>query len=296
MSSNSLTLPEIELAYLEAGDPAAPLALCLHGFPDSAHGFDKLLPALAAAGWHAVAPWMRGYAPSAIPENGDYEVGTLGADAVAMIKALGNDRTCVLIGHDWGASAVYAACNLAPDLVDRALTMALMHPLGFGPQLLMNYAQQKRSFYMFLFQMQGMAEMVVSANDMAFIDNLIADWSPDWNRTETQKNQLREAIGDPQHLSAALGYYRSALQPGGGGGAQAAQRRAKATAPVATPTKLLMGTADGCIGPDAITDQSPFFTGEFTLEMIEGAGHFMLEDRTEEVVEKILDWIGTPSV
>jgi len=65
----------VEFSYLEAGPDNGPLALCLHGFPDSAHTWRYLLPALGDAGFHAVAPWMRGYAPTQIPADGRYQTG-----------------------------------------------------------------------------------------------------------------------------------------------------------------------------------------------------------------------------
>ncbi len=83
---------DVEFSYLEAGPQSGPLALCLHGFPDSAHTWRHLLPALGDAGYHAVAPWMRGYAPTAIPADGRYQTGALATDACALHDALGGDR------------------------------------------------------------------------------------------------------------------------------------------------------------------------------------------------------------
>jgi len=71
MQQRTVTAGGLELSYLENGPPDGPLALCLHGFPDTAHTWRHLLPALGAAGFHAVAPRMRGYAPSAVPADGD---------------------------------------------------------------------------------------------------------------------------------------------------------------------------------------------------------------------------------
>ena len=72
----------VEFAYLSAGadDDRRPLALCLHGFPDTAHGWRHLLPALAAAGFRAIAPFQRGYAPTQVPPDGCYQTGALGVD------------------------------------------------------------------------------------------------------------------------------------------------------------------------------------------------------------------------
>jgi pimeloyl-ACP methyl ester carboxylesterase len=100
----------IDFGVLETG--VGPLALCLHGFPDSAHTWRHLLPRLATAGFHAVAPFMRGYAPTSVAPDGCYHLGALVADAVALHQALGGDDHAVLIGHDWGAETTYGAGGL----------------------------------------------------------------------------------------------------------------------------------------------------------------------------------------
>src|SRR5262249_24742455 len=91
----------IEFHLLQPG--TRPLAPCLHGFPDTANTWRYLLPALADAGFRAVAPFMRGYAPTSIPTDGCFELGALVADAVALHDGLGADESAVLVGRDWGA-------------------------------------------------------------------------------------------------------------------------------------------------------------------------------------------------
>src|SRR5262249_58250647 len=102
----------VSFTYLEAG--RGPLALCLHGFPDNAHTYDRLLPALAAAGFRAVAPFMPGYAPTSPAPDGRYQSVLLAQDAVALIDALGGGRAFV-VGHRWGATARYRAAAPAPE-------------------------------------------------------------------------------------------------------------------------------------------------------------------------------------
>src|SRR5215469_7065010 len=89
LSTGRITANGITFAYLESGPAEAPLALCLHGFPDSAWTWQHLLPVLAEAGFHAVAPFLRGYAPTEVPADGDYRLSTLAADAVALHEILG---------------------------------------------------------------------------------------------------------------------------------------------------------------------------------------------------------------
>jgi len=110
----------IDFHYIEMG--AGPLVLCLHGFPDCAYTYRILLPVLAAAGFRAVAPFMRGYAPTGKAPDDRYESVLLGQDAVALIGALGAERAFV-VGHDWGALATYEAAIFAPERVRKIATL-----------------------------------------------------------------------------------------------------------------------------------------------------------------------------
>ena len=132
----------LQFGVLEAG--SGPLALCLHGFPDAAYTWRHLLPALAGAGFHAVAPFMRGYAPTVVPADGAYHLGALVADAVALHEVLGGDGDAVLIGHDWGAEAAYEAAAFAPDRWRRLVTLAVP-PAALDEVLFSDYEQLKRS-------------------------------------------------------------------------------------------------------------------------------------------------------
>jgi pimeloyl-ACP methyl ester carboxylesterase len=139
----------LEFGLLEAG--TGPLALCLHGFPDSAHTWRQLLPELAGAGFHAVAPFLRGYAPTEVPADGGYGIETLVGDAMALHQVLEGDGEAVLIGHDWGAEAAYATTASAPERWRRVVTLGVP-PAGLDRVLFGDYQQLKRSFYLFLFR------------------------------------------------------------------------------------------------------------------------------------------------
>src|SRR5262245_44989399 len=115
----------MRFAYFEEG--VGPLVLLLHGFPDTAHTWDEVRPALSQAGFRAVTPFMRGYFPSEIPDDGKYDMETFGRDALALIAALG-EKQAVVVGHDWGATAAYAAAILEPSRVQKLITLAVPHP------------------------------------------------------------------------------------------------------------------------------------------------------------------------
>src|SRR3954464_10861758 len=168
ITARTVATPALEFGVLEAG--TGPLALCLHGFPDSAHTWRHLLPALADAGYRAVAPFQRGYAPTGVPADGAYQIGALAADANALHEALGGAEDAVLIGHDWGAAATYAAAAHEPSRWRRTVAMSVP-PFGAMVSSFLDYAQLRRSFYMFLFQ-TPLGEAAVAADGMAFLDRL----------------------------------------------------------------------------------------------------------------------------
>lgn len=289
MDIRTTGLADGELAWLAAGDPEAPTVLCLHGFPDTPHGFAPLLTALADAGWFAIAPWLPGYSPSAVAASGDYRVARVAATMAALCETVSPGRRVAVVGHDWGAGIAYALCAARPALVTRVVTLAVPHPSALAGALLSDYDQQKRSWYMFLFQQHGIAELALSADGMAFVRRLVADWSPGWAVPPEFLSGVAAAIGAPANLAAALGYYRAMFDisrpPVAGMEA--------AGAPIGTPLLYLHGADDGCVGAGVATATPPgTFTGEFRAEVLEGCGHFLLQERPEPVVARILDWLG----
>lgn len=276
----------LELGYLETG--SGPLALCLHGFPDSAWTWRHLLPALAASGFRAVAPFMRGYAPSAVPADGRYQTAALALDACALHEALGGDGEAVIIGHDWGAMATYIAANHEPDRWRRVVTMAVP-PAGAVAGGFLSYAQLKRSWYMFFFQ-HGLADVVVGMNDLAFIDGLWADWSPGYD-AGADLPHVKDCLRDPANLAAALGYYRATL---GGVGVDPALDAVqnKANEVTTQPTLYLHGSTDGCMGIEVAEGARGFLTSAGSrMEVVDGAGHFLQLERPDEVNRLVVDFV-----
>lgn len=271
----------VEFAYLALGD--GPLALCLHGFPDTAHTWRHLMPELAERGYRAVAPFMRGYAPTEVPADAAYESGALIADVAALHEELGGDEDAVLIGHDWGAIPVYAAT----DRFRRSVAMAVP-PVPAMRDALLDYDQLKRSFYLFLFQ-TGLAE--VAAARPGFLEGLWRDWSPGYDASQDVAF-ARASIGEPANLAAAIGYYRAMLgtvPPTG----RYASEQATAEAGVKRPVLYLHGAADGCIGAEVVKDALAFLPEGSRAELVAGAGHFAHLERPREVNDLILDWIGS---
>jgi len=280
---------DVDFSYLEAGPSDGPLALCLHGFPDTAHTWRHLLPELAAAGYHAVAPWMRGYAPTRLPADGRYQTGALAVDACALHHALGADDRAVLIGHDWGAAAASGAAVHQPDRWHRLVTMAVP-PFAAVADSFFSFAQLKRSFYIFVFQ-TPMAELAVARDDLSFIDGLWGDWSPGYDGS-WDTARVRESIGAPDNLSAAIGYYRAMFDPSLHDPAYADAQAAAAGMPP-QPTLYLHGTDDGALGIEAVGDVLPLLSPGSVQLTVENAGHFLHVEKPREVNDHILRFIGS---
>jgi len=274
---------DLEFGLLEAG--SGPLALCLHGFPDTAHTWRHLLPVLAGAGFHAVAPFMRGYAPTAVPADGAYQVGALAADAVALHEVLGGGGDAVLIGHDWGAEAAYGAAAHAPDRWRRLVTLAVP-PAALDPVLFGDYDQLKRFFYLFLFRdPAGFADALVASDGMAFLDRLWREWSPGYRAGEDLA-RVKESLRQPANLAAAISYYRATGTAGPRPDEEWAVGR---QAP--QPTLYLHGAADGCIGVDLARRAEALLAPSSRMVVIEDAGHFLQVEKPGLVNEHILGWV-----
>lgn len=274
---------------LAAGPEDGPLALCLHGFPDTAHTYRHLQPELAAAGFRAVAPFSRGYAPTAVPADGLFQTGALARDANALHEALGGDERAVLIGHDWGAQATYGAAGAAPDRWRKVVAMAV----PVGPALagsFFTYDQIKRSFYMYFFQ-NPLADVLVAADDLAFVARLWEDWSPGYDAAD-DLTFVRAALGTPENLGAALGYYRALFDPTRHSAGLTVEQQAVSGVPP-QPTLYLHGAQDGCMGADAAEAVRGVLVPGSDVVVVEGAGHFLHLEQPDEVNRRIVDFLTT---
>ena len=288
----SVELPGRQVAALTWGSDDAPLALLLHGFPDTAWTWRTVGPVLAAAGWRVVAPFMRGYAPTDLAPDGNYQLGALVRDGVQLHEALGGDSRALLVGHDWGAMAAYGIGAIAPERFARVVAMSIP-PRATQERVFrgrdaarLGMRQLRNSWYIVVNQVPAVPEQLFDR----IVRRLWADWAPGYDATEDLAH-LAHALPDRAHRSAALGYYRALAQPWRRSREYAAEQRASLQVPP-MPTLYLHGALDGALVPEAGAQVGPDLAPGSRAVVVPDAGHFVQLQQPAFVAEEILAFAG----
>ena len=286
--------PDVTLRALTWGPEDGPIALCLHGFPDTAHGWRKVAPVLAEAGWRVVAPFMRGYAPSSLSSDGSYQVGALMDDALRVLDAAGPTGRDVLIGHDWGAMAGAGLAAMPDSPFDKAVIMSVPPSASFrgkvpnvGGLVARLPRQLLRSWYIMYFQLPWLPERSASW----VVPRLWRRWSPGYDADRGRRPGARR---DRRARELA----RRASATTGRPCAEAGRRNATPnctshwlSAP-RLPTLYLHGADDGAATSDFARWVGPRLPEGSHVEIVDGAGHFLQLDRPDVVAGHILDFVA----
>jgi pimeloyl-ACP methyl ester carboxylesterase len=290
--------PAVELKALTWGPPDGPIALCLHGFPDTAYGWRNFAPRLAESGWRVVAPFMRGYAPSSIPSDGSYHIGAFMDDALQARAAAGGTDRDVVIGHDWGAMAATGLAAMLDSPFAKAVIMSVPPPAAFRPlsrlpdrvRLLGQIPPQLvRSWYMMYFQLPWLPERSAPW----VLPRLWRRWSPGYDAKEDLRH-VDAAIGTPESWRAALGPYRATLRNTRPPSRYAELHRQRLAAPV-LPSLYLHGRDDGCMTADFTHWIPRALPAGSDVAVLDGAGHFLQLDQPDRVADLVLSFIGSAS-
>lgn len=281
----------VDFAALAWGPDDAPLALLLHGYPDSPRSWRGLAPTLVDAGYRVVAPFTRGYAPSGPPTDGSFHIGALAHDAIELHGLLGGDERSVLIGHDWGAVAAHAVAGLADQPFRRVVTMAVPPFSAFtsrrgGPSAVASrVARQLASSWYIAFQQLP----IVSERALPQLVPLLwRRWSPGhdagadldaaWSAIEARRTEV-------------LRYYRHAARPWT---VPATYRRAQRAVlkPSTVPMLYLHGGDDGCVLPEWTALADATMPAGSRARTVAGAGHFLQVEQPQRVAELVVDFLG----
>lgn len=290
-----LKLPHLDVTALSWGPADGRLVLCLHGFPDSAWGWRRLAPMLAQRGMRVVAPFSRGYAPTGPAADGDYHIGALMYDALAVHGELGAPADAVLIGHDWGAFTCAAIAAYPNSPFAEHITMAVP-PLGAinrarGPiarQLQMLPRQLRNSWYILFFQLPGLPERLLPR----IIPRLWRDWGPPGYPTDAELDDALSALPTLAHRRAAVAYYRALARLTRPASRYIELHRWRFEPP-RVPILHLQGAQDGAMMAEYTDQISTVLPSGSQVLTMASAGHFLQIEQPEQAAAAILDYLAS---
>lgn len=261
------------------------LILCLHGFPESAVSWRYQIDPLAQAGFRVWAPDLRGYGGTTRPIGIDaYRIESLMDDVTTLVDAAQAQRV-ILIGHDWGGVIAWYYAMRHADRVEALISVNAPHPACFEREV-RRWRQWRRSWYMGFFQMPWLPETALSAGDGYVIGQIFARMAIHREHMPDDLVQLyRRQACEPGALAAMVNYYRAALR---GGGAMRQRRLGYPT--ISIPTLVIWGLQDHALGHqnlDGLND----VVSDLTMVRIADAGHFVHEDKPEQVTREMLIWL-----
>ena len=259
-----------------AGPADGPLVLMLHGFPESRHSWHQALPALAEAGFRAVAPDQRGYSPGARPDPADlsnYAFDRLISDAIEIAAAAGYDgKRFHLVGHDWGGQVAWGVAGQHAERLASLTILSRPHPTSFRRALLNESGDQKhRSRHHRAFLSAETGPLLLADDARRLREALSGQGVP----ADAVESHL-SVLGSPEALEAALAWYRSNKGLAADIGA------------IQVPTLYIWGDADATVGPDAAHGTADCVAAAFAMEVLPGVGHFVMDQAPARATELLL--------
>ena len=282
MKHDYLEVNGIRLHCVSEGE--GPLILFLHGFPECWYSWRHQLSEFSE-NYRAVAIDLRGYNESDKPkEKSAYALSVLVEDVMGVIRTLGYER-CVLVGHDWGGAIAWSFAYAHPEMLKRLIVLNLPHPAKFAEGL-RTPQQLLRSWYIALFQLPGLPEFLLRANNYAAIRAAFRGQAVNPEAfTEEDLDFLVAAAAKPGALTAMLNYYRNIFQDEG--------FLNKQWDVLKVPTLLVWGENDKALGKE-LTYGTEAYVEKFELRYIPDCSHWVQQEQPELVNQYMQTWLATP--
>jgi pimeloyl-ACP methyl ester carboxylesterase len=305
----------VQLHTIEAGEPGAPVVLLAHGFPELAYSWRHQIPVLAAAGYHVLAPDQRGYGRSTRPADiAAYNVADLSADLIGLLDDVGADKAG-FVGHDWGAQVVWGSAQLHPDRVAAVVGMSVppVPRAQVPPTKAFRAIFGDNFFYMLYFQQPGVADAELDADPAKTLRRVIFgqaapnDQAAGMRMLRPGPEGLIERIPEPDGLPSWISadefdhYVAEFSRTGFTGGLNWYRNMDRnweiqgnlTSAAITAPAMFVGGTDDLVLGfmrPDRATE---VVTGPYRQVLIDGAGHWLQQERPDQVNELLLDFLSS---
>ncbi|MDJ0709988.1 MAG: alpha/beta hydrolase [Woeseiaceae bacterium] len=298
----------LDMAVYEQG--SGPPVVLLHGFPELAFSWRHQLPALADAGFRAIAPDQRGYGHTTAPPNiADYRVSELIADVHGLLDAL-DLETATFVGHDWGALVLWHMAMLAPARIDKLVILNIPHyPRPPLDPIAIFRERFGQDFYIVNFQDSDKADRVFDADPSHFINRMMRrnqitreqyeKLPPQHQVISLLRSTLaEEASGDPLLSQEELDYYAAAFAHSGFSGpinwyrnwTHNWEQLDGVDQQIDIPTLFIGAANDVVIGLQHIEGMRPLVK-DLTLHVLDDCGHWTQQERPDDVNRLMLDWL-----
>ena len=276
-----LDLPGLRMHVAEAG--AGEPLLLLHGFPQHWWGWYKVLPALAQR-YRVIAPDLRGAGWTDAPTAG-YTAEQLVADVIALLDALELDRVRIM-AHDWGALVAFLLCLSHPERVERYVSLAIPHPyVKFNPRLV---SAVPRLWFQYAIATPGLGPMLLAKGSQPMAHYLLDHYTSDRTAFTPHDRELFAApFRDPARAHAGSALYRHFIVPLFPA-VMAGRYRSKR---LVTPTLILYGGEDPNMTAE-ILDGHQNYADDLTIEEVDGASHFIADEKPKVVIDRALAFFG----
>lgn len=282
VSANGL---RFELA--EAGEATSGrLALCLHGFPELNYSWRFQMPVLAARGWRVWAANSRGYGASDKPQGvRAYALDHLTADVAALIDAAAAEHPVdevMLVAHDWGAIIAWAFAIAKVRPITRLVIMNVPHP-NVAMREIRTWAQLKKSWYIFFFQLPGLPEKMFGQARAQAIRNAFYNMAVDKSRFPPEVLDVyADAASRPGALTGMINYYRALLRH--------RDTLDLGDGRVDVPTLMVWSEEDSALGINC-TVGTEQWVRRLELHRLPGVSHWVQQEAPEKVNAIMADWL-----
>ncbi len=256
----------IKIHVAEQGPSDGEPVIFLHGFPECWFSWRAQMDAIAAAGFRALAPDLRGYGESDKPRGiANYASSLVAGDVAALARSLGCGPVPI-VGHDWGGPITYRVAMDHPEIVSRVVVMNGPHPLHFARLLRTNGKQRRASWYIAAFQIPFLPErMLLRAGAMR---RVFGDAMSEEEIAEYERAFSREGVA-----TAALNYYRAAAR---------VRDRAPKTTVIDKPALVIWGMRDFALVPENLEGLEKYLP-HVRIERLPNAGHFVQREAADDV-------------
>jgi pimeloyl-ACP methyl ester carboxylesterase len=279
VTEQNVVVGDVELHVTTAG--AGRPVLLLHGFPDSARLWRRQIGTLARAGYHVIAPDLRGFGESSRPaEVAAYRMPILIGDVVALLDRFGAERAAV-VGHDWGAALAWQLATAVPGRVEKLVVASVGHPAaGRGIE------QRRLSWYMLWFLFPGVAEKELARSDWRLFREWCWDGAPPGADPDCDR-QIAD-LSRPGALTAALNWYRANIRPETYFTVAAPSAQPP---PISCPTMGIWSSGDDFLTEAQMRESRAFVSGPWRYERL-SCDHWIPAHAPDELDRLLLDFLA----